>query len=67
MKDMKPVKNIDTLTPSAEGKLDIAISFARDSVAFAGTLNHIYKYIPSFIYFVKMDFSEQYHHLRLKS
>ena len=42
MKDMKPVKKIDTLTPSAEGKLDIAISFARDSVAYAGTLNHIF-------------------------
>ena len=42
MKDMKPVKNIETLTPSAEGKLDIAISFARDSVAYAGTLNHIF-------------------------
>jgi len=43
MKGMSLVKKIGTLTPSAEGKLDIAISFARDSIAYAGTLNHIFE------------------------
>jgi hypothetical protein len=39
---MNPVENIEDLKPSAEGNIDIAISFARDTIAYVGTLNLIF-------------------------
>jgi len=39
---MNPVENLDDLKPSAEGNIDIAISFARDTVVYVATLNLIF-------------------------
>lgn len=39
---MNPVENIEDLKPSAKGNIDIAISFARDTIAYVGTLNLIF-------------------------
>jgi hypothetical protein len=35
---MNPVENIEDLKPSAEGNIDIAISFARDTIIYYSPL-----------------------------
>ncbi|CAG2185236.1 unnamed protein product [Mytilus edulis] len=42
MKNFVPLKKLDTIKPSPKGEIDVAISFARDTIAFAGTLNDIF-------------------------
>ncbi|VDH98627.1 Hypothetical predicted protein [Mytilus galloprovincialis] len=42
MKNLVPLKKLDTIKPSPKGEIDVAISFARDTIACAGTLNDIF-------------------------
>ncbi|CAC5380546.1 unnamed protein product [Mytilus coruscus] len=42
MKTLVPLEKLGSIIPSPKGKIDVAISFARDTVAYAGTLNDIF-------------------------